>query len=46
MGSLIKRIVNTNNEIDKKNIDNTLTAFKKIPKTLTRERKKVKYGAL
>ena len=28
------------------NIDNTLAAFKKKPKTVTRERKKVEYGTL
>ena len=49
MGSLIKRIVNINrieNDINKKNIDNSLAAFKKKPKTVARERKKVEYGTL
>jgi len=49
MSSLIERSAKRNiaeNEINKMNIDNTLAAFKKKPKTVTRERKKVEYGTL
>ncbi len=49
MSSLIERNAKRNiaeNEIDKKNSDYSLAAFKKIPKTVTRERKKVEYGTL
>jgi len=49
MSSLIERNAKKNiaeNEINKKNSDYSLAAFKKIPKTVTRERKKVQYGTL
>lgn len=49
MSSLIERNAKRNiaeNEIDKKNSDYSLAAFKKKPKTVTRERKKVEYGTL
>ena len=49
MSSLIERNAKRNiaeNEINKMNVDNTLAAFKKKPKTVTRERKKVEFGKL
>ncbi len=49
MSSLIERNAKKNiaeNEIIKKNSDYSLAVFKKIPKTVTRERKKVEYGTL
>lgn len=49
MSSLIERNAKKSiaeSEINKKNSDYSLAAFKKIPKTVTRERKKVQYGTL
>ena len=49
MSSLIEKNAKKSiaeSEINKKNSDYSLAAFKKIPKTVTRERKKVQYGTL
>ena len=49
MSSLIERNAKKSiaeSEINKKNSDYSLAAFKKIQKTVTRERKKVQYGTL